>query len=144
MIVYFDTSAVIPLLVAEPTSPACRRIWDDADAVVSTRLLFVETCAALAQARRRDRLSVTQHRRCLELLDELWPQFDVVELDQTLCLSAGRLARRHALRGYDSVHCAGALLLDDDDLVAATGDRALLAAWRNEGIATFDTCQPET
>jgi predicted nucleic acid-binding protein len=142
VIVYFDTSALIPLLVAEPTSAGCRRLWEDADAIASTRLLYVEAGTALAQARRLDRLDAEQHRRCLELLDQLWPQFNVVELDAALCSSAARLAHDHALRGYDAVHCAAALDLVGEDLVAATGDQQLLAAWHAEGLATFDTRQP--
>jgi predicted nucleic acid-binding protein len=54
---YLDTSALVPLLIAEPTSAACRRFWDDADTVVFSRLLYVETAAALAQARRMDCLT---------------------------------------------------------------------------------------
>ncbi|HEY5854858.1 MAG TPA: type II toxin-antitoxin system VapC family toxin [Aldersonia sp.] len=61
MIGYLDTSALVPLLVAEPISPACRRLWDDADAVVSCRLMYVEVAAALAQAQRMDRLSARAH-----------------------------------------------------------------------------------
>lgn len=50
MIGYLDASAFVPLLIAEPGSAACRRFWNDADSVVSSRLLYVETAAALAQA----------------------------------------------------------------------------------------------
>ncbi|MGH8828501.1 MAG: hypothetical protein ACRDVZ_13095, partial [Jiangellaceae bacterium] len=32
---YLDTSAFVPLLVAEPSSESCRRFWHDADAVVT-------------------------------------------------------------------------------------------------------------
>jgi hypothetical protein len=45
---YLDTSAFVPLLIAEPTT-ACRRFWDAAAAVVSSRLLHVETAAALSR-----------------------------------------------------------------------------------------------
>jgi len=65
---YLDTSAFVPLLVAEPGSPACRRFWDDADAVVSCRLLYVETATALAQAPRMARLD--KDRRLLEAWSE--------------------------------------------------------------------------
>lgn len=57
MIGYLDTSAFVPLLIDEPTSAACRRFWDDADEVVSSRPRYVETAAALAQARRLGRRS---------------------------------------------------------------------------------------
>ena len=48
MIGYLDTSALVPLLIGEATSPACREFWNTADAVTSTRLLYVEAVAALA------------------------------------------------------------------------------------------------
>ena len=43
-----------------------------------------------------------------------------------------------ALRAYDAVHAASAESIGDQDLVAAAGDRQLLAAWSALGIATFD------
>ncbi len=142
MIGYLDTSAFVPLLVAEPGSLACRRFWDDADAVVSSRLLYVEAAAALAQAQRMGRLSAAQQERATDLLDELWAEVEIVEIDQELVGAAAGAARRLALRGYDAVHCASAEQLADDDLVAASGDRRLLAAWHELGITTFDVNAP--
>lgn len=138
MIAYFDTSAFVPLLVAEPTSAGCRRLWDDADDVVSSRLLYVEAAAALAQARRLHRLTARSHRAARGRLDELWSQMGVAEIDQTLVESAAGLTVRFELREYDAVHCASAQQLDSDDLVAATGDQRLLRAWADLGLSTFD------
>lgn len=142
MIVYLDTSAFVPLLVAEPTSAGCRRLWDEADEVVTSRLLFVEAAAALAQARRLDRLTVRAHRAARQRLDELWSQMSVAEIDQALVESAAGLADRFELRGYDAVHCASAQQLNDHDVVAATGDRRLLHAWTELGLATYDPNDP--
>ncbi len=141
MIGYLDTSAFVPLLVAEPGSPACRRFWDDADAVVSCRLLYVEAAAALAQAQRMERLDAAQHGRARDLLDALWAEVEVIELDEPLALAATEAAHVMGLRGYDAVHCAAAEQVADDDLVAAAGDRRLLAAWGERGLATYDTTQ---
>jgi predicted nucleic acid-binding protein len=138
VIVYFDTSAFVPLLVSEPSSPECRRLWDDADAVVSSRLLYVEAAAALAQAKRLHRLTPRTHRRARQLLDALWSQLEVAEVDQPLVEDAAQVAHRFGLRGYDAVHCASAQQLRSDDLVAATGERLLLRAWTRLGLATFD------
>ena len=138
MIGYLDTSALVPLLVAEPGTPACLRFWQDADGVVSCRLAYVEAAAALAHAARTNRLTDRARQRSVVKLDELWAEFDVVEVDQPLVRRAAELAHRLALRGYDAVHCACAEQLADDDLVAATGDRVLLTAWSELGIATFD------
>lgn len=139
MIGYLDTSVFVPLLIAEPSSPSCRRLWDDADAVVSTRLLYVETAAALAQARRMDRLTDEQHDEAVTLLDRLWSEMDVAEVDEAVVRRAAVLARRFALRGYDAVHCASAEQLDDEAVVAASGDQRLLDAWAELGMATFDS-----
>ncbi|WP_433601247.1 type II toxin-antitoxin system VapC family toxin [Nocardia sp. CA-135953] len=139
MIGYLDTSAFVPLLVSEPSSAACRRFWDDADAVVSSRLLYAETAGALAQAHRMARLNDPQYASCRRLLDQLWLQLEIVEVDGGSVRRAAELADLLALRGYDAVHCASAEQLDDTDLVVASGDKRLLDAWKSLGLATFDT-----
>lgn len=138
MIGYFDTSAFVPILVREPSSDHCRELWNDADAVVSSRLLYVEAAAALAQAHRMRRISTRVHRASLGTLDRLWSEFDIVEIDDELTQRAAALADRFGLRGYDAVHCASAEQIEDGDLVAASGDQQLLEAWRKLGIATLD------
>jgi len=136
---YFDTSAFVPLLVAEPGSAFCRQLWDSSDEVVTSRLLYVETAAALAQALRLGRIVQRDHRAALRLLDQMWAEFDVVEADSVVVSRAAELACSEALRGYDAVHCASAEQIDDDDLVLASGDRALLTACARLGISTANT-----
>lgn len=144
MIAYLDTSAFVPLLVVGPSTPLCRRFWDDADAVVSSRLLYVEAAAALAQAVRTGRIADEEGRAAVTLLGELWDEFEVVEVDELLVGQAAHLARCHGLRGYDAVHCASAQQLDDDDVVVAAGDQRLLTAWTTLGMSTLDTVQDST
>ncbi len=143
MIGYLDTSAFIPLLVAESGSPAAGRFWNIADAVVSSRVMYIESAAALAQAHRMGRISPDQHTVSRQRLDTLWQQLDVVELDDAFVREAGTLAFDHALRGYDAAHCAAASLVNAPDVVAASGDKRLLAAWTSMGIATFDVNNPD-
>lgn len=142
MICYFDTSAFVPILVDEPSSPACAELWNLADAVTTTRLLYVETAAALARALRSGRVSVSKLRTALHNLDELWPEFAIVELDAELTQRAAQLAVKSSLRGYHAVHCAAVEQLADSDLVAASGDHALLAVCRDLGVATADVNKP--
>jgi predicted nucleic acid-binding protein len=136
---YLDTSAFVPLLVDEPASPACRRFWDDADVVVSSRLLYLETAAALAHARRMGRLTEGERRKARRRLDQMWAEMDAIELDHRVAARAADLAHRLSLRGYDAVHCASAEQLDGNDVVAASGDQQLLAAWLQLGMAIYDT-----
>jgi predicted nucleic acid-binding protein len=142
VIVYFDTSALVPLLIAEPTSEDCRRIWEDADDVATCRLGYVEAAAALAQAQRLERISERDHLEALRGLEQLWAGLAVVEVDADLTHRSAQLAARFGLRGYDAVHCAAAELLASSDLIAASGDRALLSAWSALGIASLDTRAP--
>ena len=136
MIVYFDTSAFVPLLVTESGTSSARELWDSADEVVTTRLLYVEAAAALARARRMDRITDRNHRAALHSLDDLWRDFRVTEIDETVIRRAVELADRHALRGYDAVHCASAERIADADLVVASGDKDLLAACTELALAT--------
>jgi len=143
VICYFDTSAFVPILIDEPSSPACAELWNSAHDVVTTRLLYVETSAALARAHRSGRVSSPKLRAARNNLNELWPEFEIVELGAELASRAAELALACALRGYDAVHCAAAEQLSaDGDLVAASGDHALLTACRELGIATADINQP--
>lgn len=139
MIVYVDTSALVPLLINEPASEACGQIWDSADSVVSTRLAYIEAVAALAMAGRMGRISPQVLSDSRSVLDDLWPVVDIVELDQGLMSHAAKLSVLHELRGYDATHCAAAVAASDGDTVAASGDRRLLAAWRAEGLNVRDT-----
>ncbi len=138
MIAYFDTSALVPLLIDEPASLICERLWDDADDVVSVRIAYVEAAAAIAQARRLGRLTQSQQRDAVTLLDDKWEQLQIVDVDDALVQRAGALADLQSLRGHDATHCAGAESINDVDVVAASGDRQLLAAWRALGVNTLD------
>ena len=139
MILFLDTSAFIPLVVAEPGSVVARRLWDYATRVVACRLLYVEAAAALAMAYRMGRLDRPAHRLARQALEELHGALDLVEVSRSLVLRAADLAESLGLRGYDAVHCAAADLLADDDLVVASGDSEVLSACSTLGLAVADT-----
>ncbi len=136
MIAYFDTSAIVPLVVEEPGSSRAASLWGRADRVVTVRLAYAEARAAFAQARRLGRLTARQLRAVVTEFEGLHDALDVVEVDEGLVRSAADLAEAHALRGYDAVHLAAALRLRDPDLVVVAGDAAFLEAARDEGLAT--------
>lgn len=110
MILYLDTSALVPLLVVEVSTGVCGELWDAADRVVTVRLAHVEAAAALAMAQRLGRVDAEQHDAAIMRLSELWPELDVVEIDETLMRAASDAARAHGLRGCDAVHHAAALV----------------------------------
>lgn len=135
MIAYFDTSALIPLVVGESTSSTCSRLWNEATRVVSTRLIYPEARAALAQAERMSRLTVVELERAVDEVDSIALEISYIEVSAELAASAGDLAQAHGLRGYDAVHLASAVLVNDEELALVTGDRDLAAAARSIGIS---------
>ena len=135
MIAYFDTSAVVPVLVVEAGSARAAMLWDGADRVVSVRLMYPEGRAALAQAHRLGRLTARQLRAAVTEFDSRCEQFDLVEVDDPLARHAGQLAEAHGLRGYDAVHLAAAHRVRDADLVLVAGDQALLTAAIADGMS---------
>lgn len=139
MRLYLDTSAIVPLLLGEPSTTACRRLWDEADLVTVSAVGHVEATAALARAARSGRVDEEELAAARTELERRWATVAVVPADRTRLARASDLAGRHRLRGLDAVHCAAALAVADDDLVAASGDQELLTAWRTEGLAVVDT-----
>jgi uncharacterized protein len=140
MIAYFDTSALVPLLIEEPGTVTARRLWNAAYARVSNRLLYVEVSAVLAQAHRVDRLTEAQFRDAVELLDDLWERLDVVNVVETLVYEAAGLAQRCGLRGSDAMHCASARRFASDDVVVVSANHDLIQACQWLGMATAALC----
>lgn len=136
MIVYFDTSAIVPVIVEEASSAAASRLWDEADRAVSSRLSYAEARAAFAMARRMERIDDDQLRSVVRDFGSLHEQLDIVEVTENLVRDAGTLAEELDLRGYDAVHLASARQIHDPDLVLASSDRALLRGAEALGIAT--------
>jgi uncharacterized protein len=136
VIAYFDTSAIVPLLVEEPATEHWKRFWDEATRIVSARSIYPEASAALARAARMGRLSPTQMVRATAELDDLVTQVDFVEITEDLARTAGRFAQIHGLRGYDAVHLAAGVMVADHDTVFVTGDADLADAAKASGLAT--------
>ncbi len=135
MIAYFDTSAIVPLLIMEPGTARSRELWLAADRVVSVRLAHVEARAALAHAARSGRITSDHLRRSTRALAGLLDQLDLADVDALLVRRAADLAELRALRAYDAVHLAAANQLGTDEVVFVAGDRALLAAAQAVGLS---------
>ena len=139
---YFDTSALVPLVVAEPSAALCLRLWNDSDAMVTASLAYVEVHSAVAQAARQGRLTETDRQRALVAFEARWDDLVRIAPDDRILSVAAGLSADHALRGYDAIHCASALAAASPDFVAVTGDRDLLRAWSELGLVTVDTANP--
>jgi uncharacterized protein len=108
-------------------------LWDRADLLVSSQLVYPEARAALAAAARASRIDESTRVSAVATLEDLYAQLRIIAIDEPIARRAGDLATEHALRGYDAVHLASALHLEGDDIVLATWDNALNSAARATG-----------
>jgi predicted nucleic acid-binding protein len=106
--------------------------------VVSSRLVYAEARAALAQAHRTDWIDAVGLRRVVADLEILIGDLDLMEVGAAVVHRAGEPAGLLALRGYDAVHLGSAESVADPDLVLVAGDRQLLRGAGELQIAVAD------
>ena len=109
MILYLDTSSLVKLYVDEPGSSDVHRLVEEAELVVASVVAYPEARAALARRRRERSLTVAAHRRAKATLDADWPRLLALDVAGELARSAGELAERKRLRGFDAIHLASYL-----------------------------------
>jgi hypothetical protein len=132
---YFETSAIVKHVMAEEGTEEAEALWDASDVALTSRLSYSEARAALAAARRAGRLSARSLEESKRALEDRFSELDPVELTVHIARSAGDLAEKHGLRGFDAVHLASALAIDGSGVTLVTWDRALARAGRAEGMA---------
>jgi uncharacterized protein len=129
---YFDTSALMKLVLAESGSDFARQVWLASDPRLTSRLAYVEGCSALAAARRIGRLTASQYALAKSEFFQLFGDLLVIEVTRQIVEEAGSIAERRGLRGDDAVHVAAALRAGA--LALVTGDMDQLRAATAEGL----------
>lgn len=133
-LVYFDSSALVKLVLDEEGSDVAAALWNACDAAMSSRLAYPEVCAAIAAAGRNHDLTESQASAAATEWEGFWASMRPVELTPEIEQAAGILARTHRLRGADAVHLASALALGVSDLTVAVWDRRLHAGVGQAGL----------
>lgn len=107
---FWDTSALVPLLVREPLSPDARG-WLAADPVISVWWSTpIECLSAIARAERDGRIQpafVPDAIAALRLLRSGWSEVDATSRLRDV---AERLVRTHPLRAADACQLAAAIV----------------------------------
>ena len=134
---FWDTSALVPLFVAEAATPRARRwLADDPDVTVWT-LARVELLSALARRRRLQPSAaprLLQARREALATWERWSEVTAVELVRR---HAERLVETHPLRAADALQIGAALVVagaDPPTLEFVTLDDQQAQAAEREGL----------
>jgi predicted nucleic acid-binding protein len=125
----------VKLLLAEEGSAEVAVLWNEADRITSSRLLYVEARAALAAAKRARRVRGVARTRLRERLDGVIGEVNMVELSPAIALVSGDLAERYSLRANDAIHLASALSSAVAGQVFASWDGMLRNAAAQAGLA---------
>ena len=140
---FWDTSAVVPLCVQEPTSSAAREILSRDTAMVVWWGTRTECISALTRRTRESLLTHADERAARHVLDILAGAWMEMQPSETLRSLAERLLIVHALRTADAFQLAAAML-SCRQVTAGQGfvafDQRLRVAGYREGF----TLLPET
>jgi predicted nucleic acid-binding protein len=107
---FWDSSAVVPLLVPERTSGQVRQLHASDPAVIAWWGAEIECISAVARAERAGRLPAAGATEGLRRLASLRRGWHEVEPGEEVREAAKRLLRVHDLRAADSLHLAAAFV----------------------------------
>ena len=144
-IYYLDSSAVVKRYVAESGSETMRAICMDAkNAVFLSELALVEVTSAFARRAKGGGIGDAERSSYLDLfIGDCARDYALIPADRRAIDRAVALTQAHALRGYDALQLACALVASD--LLRAAGvepvqflsaDDELLEAAAAQGLAT--------
>jgi predicted nucleic acid-binding protein len=137
MMLYLDTSSLVKLYASESGSGVVKQFVGAADVTATSRVAYVETRAAFARKRRERSVSLKDYRLIVKDFDQDWESYFIVDVSDVLVKTAGHLAEKHALRGYDAVHLASAVIVraqGERPVTFSCFDARLSRAARREGL----------
>jgi uncharacterized protein len=134
---FWDTSAIVPLLVDEPSSPQTRELAADGTEIAVWWATLVECIAALARRERQGELEADQvslARTTLRALASHW--IEITPSDRIRGI-AQRIVTFHEIRTAGAFQLAAAMAASDEDpetVAIVTLDERLALAARREGF----------
>ncbi len=138
---YFDTSALIKRFVDESGSKRVAAVLAREPVVATSKVAYAEVHAGLARKLREKALATAAYRTISRTFDTDWRAYVRVDLADPLLLIVRDLVRRHPLRGFDAIHLASAMRLQQqlgEEMRMVASDDRLLAAAEEEGLRTLD------
>ena len=145
---YADSSVLVKRHVPEAGTSWFRLLADptSGNVIITARVSVVEVYSALNRRVREGTLDPKTYAALAADFDSVCTaEYRLLELDPTVAARACRLLEQHALRAYDAVQLATALIAKD--LLVASGlqgltflsaDARLLSAAHAEGLAVND------
>jgi len=137
MILYLETSNLVKLYVKEADSGEISSLVSNAEAVATSIIAYVESRAAFARKSREKGITEEDHKRIKKDLDSDWRRLFIIKLTDALVKSAGDLAEKCSLRGFDALHLASALELQkavSNPVMFSSSDARLRESAKAEGL----------
>lgn len=134
---FWDSSAVVPLLVEEAHSPHVSRWLSDDAAIALWTLTPVEVVSALRRLLRERAIEEEAVRRAEDRSQDLVQACHVIVDVEPVKALASRLLRLHTLRAFDALQLGAALHWAEgrpQGRIFHTFDDRLVAAARREGF----------
>ena len=134
---YWDASALVPLVVAEPNTEMVRAWLSDDDYIVTWAWTRTEITSAIERCTRDGMLSRAQRRETLGRFDQFADSWDEITDVLAVRTRANALLARHPLRAADAGQLGTALLVQEQLAGALTFvclDARLALAAEREGL----------
>jgi len=138
---YWDTSAVVPLLVAEAATPRANDVLREDPGLVVWWGTGTECVSAIAREERAGLRPGEAFTR-LDMLSEAWLE---IAASDAVRRTAARLLRVHPLRAADALQLAAAIVASEGDprtLPFVTFDARLASAASREGFPVIGAEAP--
>lgn len=138
---FWDSSALVPLLVKEDTSAPLEALFLDKQSVAVWWGTEVECASAVARLEREGKLTPAESSDVFQQLLELAEVWHVIDPVETLRVSAKRFLRVHDLRASDALQIAAAFLAAEGrpaSLEVICLDDRLVTAAQREGFQVID------
>ena len=139
---YLDTSALIKRFISEKGSRLILALFKRNESIATAKIAYAEMYAGLTRKLREGGLSNIQYALACRQFESDWNAYLRVDVQDTILLRARDLIQRHPLRGFDAVHLASALSLQDalgEDMTFVAADERLLRAARAEHLGVLHT-----
>jgi uncharacterized protein len=140
VILYLDTSAIVKRYFEEPFSEAVAAGWTSAEAIVTSSVAYAETMATIGRKIKEENLGSHLSQKTRDFFKRDWNGFVRVDVTGDLNPYIDKVLQRHALRGFDAIHLASALIIQERlprNFYFACYDRKLSQAARLEGLSSF-------
>jgi len=140
LILYLDTSALVKRYFEEPHSIEVAEQWQKADEIATSSVAYAEALASFHRKSREAALDAETLDTISNNFRSDWQTLIRIQVTDELNTYVDRALVAHALRGFDAIHLASAMILREsflESLLFICYDQRLTQAAKSEGIKTY-------